>query len=60
MDAPTTADEILQQIEALRKQIEDIHCRGGEPLTSDHILGLSRKLDRLLNYWAKMQGCRRG
>ncbi len=48
-----TDEQVLLEIEALRGQIEEGHQRQGEALTSDRILELSRKLDRLITAYLR-------
>ncbi len=50
---------MLRRIEALREQIEDTHIRQGEALTSQKVLRLSRRLDRLINDFMKTMRTRR-
>jgi len=49
----STDEQVLLEIEALRGQIEDGHQRQGEALTSDRILELSRRLDRLITTYLR-------
>ncbi len=52
-------EEILVEIEALREQIASTHARQGEALTSERILGLSRRLDELITRYLRWQASRK-
>lgn len=56
MDPNSVEDEkAMRQIEALREQIERSYQRQGEALTSDRMLELSQRLDKLITEYLRRQ-----